>query len=114
MQIELFDSATLGHLQAAVRTDPNQLPYTMAEFKQWGSWERFPWDELRSRAEHGWLARGAALVAALLQGCARRGVRIATVRGLGYCLEKFSEASAAAAAAAAANDARIANTAADK
>jgi len=44
------------------------------------------------------------------------GVRIATVRGLGYCLEKFSEASAAAAAAAevAANDARIAATAADK
>jgi two-component system OmpR family response regulator len=41
-------------------------------------------------------------------------VRIATVRGLGYCLEKFSEASAAAAAAAAANDARIAATAADK
>ena len=42
------------------------------------------------------------------------GVRIATVRGLGYCLEKFSEASAAAAAAAAANDARIATSAADK
>src|ERR1700749_1048479 len=49
----------------------------MGEFKGGGAWNAFPWDELRRRAEAGWVARGGALVAPLLAACAARGVQLA-------------------------------------
>ena len=69
-------AGVLGPLASALRRDPVP-PYTMAEFKAWGSWNAFPWDELRTRAEEGWVARGGALVAPLLAACAARGVQFA-------------------------------------
>ena len=67
LQPRLFDRGELGPLRDALRFDTNQLPYTMGEFKQWGSWENFPWAELRDRAERGIVGRGAALVGPLLR-----------------------------------------------
>jgi 3-oxosteroid 1-dehydrogenase len=78
LQPRLFDRNELGPLRDALRFDTNQLPYTMGEFKQWGSWENFPWDELRDRAERGIVGRGAALVGPLLAYCLAHGVRFAS------------------------------------
>jgi 3-oxosteroid 1-dehydrogenase len=78
LQPRLFDRNELGVLRDALRFDTNQLPYTMGEFKAWGSWENFPWEELRERAERGIVGRGAALVGPLLAYCLSRGVRFAS------------------------------------
>jgi 3-oxosteroid 1-dehydrogenase len=78
LQPRLFDRNELGALRDALRFDTNQLPYTMGEFKKWGSWENFPWDELRDRAERGIVGRGAALVGPLFAYCLSRGVRFAS------------------------------------
>src|ERR1700722_16638850 len=78
LQPRLFDRNELGPLRDALRFDTNQLPYTMSEFKQWGSWENFPWAQLRDRAERGIVGRGAALVGPLLAYCLTRGVRFAS------------------------------------
>ncbi len=42
LQPRLFDRGELGSLRDALRFDTNQLPYTMAECKQWGSWGELP------------------------------------------------------------------------
>jgi 3-oxosteroid 1-dehydrogenase len=78
LQPRLFDRNELGPLRDALRFDTNQLPYTMGEFKQWGSWELFPWEELRDRAERGIVGRGAALVGPLFAYCLARGARFAS------------------------------------
>jgi 3-oxosteroid 1-dehydrogenase len=78
LQPRLFDRNDLGALRDALRFDTNQLPYTMGEFKKWGSWENFPWDELRDRAERGIVGRGAALVGPLFAYCLTRGARFAS------------------------------------
>lgn len=76
LQPRLFDTGRLGDLGVLLRRDPVP-PYTMGEFKAWGSWNNFPWDELRARAAAGIVARGAALVGPLFAACAERGVTIA-------------------------------------
>src|ERR1700742_199760 len=78
LQPRLFDRSELGALRDVLRFDTNQLPYTMGEFKEWGSWENFPWAELRDRAKRGIVGRGAALVGPLLACCLSQGVRFAT------------------------------------
>jgi succinate dehydrogenase/fumarate reductase flavoprotein subunit len=78
LQPRLFDSSVLGDLRPVLRFDTNQLPYTMAEFKAWGSWENFPWDELQERMARGIVGRGAAIVAPLLAYCVANNVRLAT------------------------------------
>lgn len=78
LQPRLFDTTQLGVMADLLRRDENLLPYTMAEFKQWGGWPNFPWDRLRQRAERGVVARGAALVGPLLAACVARGVVVAT------------------------------------
>jgi 3-oxosteroid 1-dehydrogenase len=78
LQPRLFDRNELGPLRDTLRFDTNQLPYTMGEFKQWGSWENFPWEELRDRAERGIVGRGAALVGPLFAYCLAQGVRFAS------------------------------------
>ena len=78
LQPRLFDRNELGELRDTLRFDTNQLPYTMGEFKQWGSWENFPWEELRDRAERGIVGRGAALVGPLFAYCLAQGVRFAS------------------------------------
>jgi 3-oxosteroid 1-dehydrogenase len=78
LQPRLFDRGELGALRDTLRFDTNQLPYTMGEFKEWGSWENFPWEELRDRAERGIVGRGAALVGPLFAFCLAHGVRFAS------------------------------------
>jgi len=78
LQPRLFDRNELGALRDTLRFDTNQLPYTMGEFKKWGSWENFPWEELRDRAERGIVGRGAALVGPLVAYCLAHGVRFAS------------------------------------
>src|SRR6202034_3702061 len=78
LQPRLFDRDELGPLRDTLRFDTNQLPYTMGEFKEWGSWENFPWEQLRARAERGIVGRGAALVGPLLAYCLTRRVRFAS------------------------------------
>jgi succinate dehydrogenase/fumarate reductase flavoprotein subunit len=53
----------------------------MREYEEWGTFTRFPWDELRRRAEAGMVARGRAFVAPLVRACADAGVTLVT--GLG-------------------------------
>jgi len=78
LQPRLFDTTVLGEMAPLLRFDTNQLPYTMAEFKAWGSWEKFPWEELRERAARGIVGRGAAIVGPLLAHDLEQGVHFAT------------------------------------
>ncbi|HVV08145.1 FAD-dependent oxidoreductase [Amycolatopsis sp.] len=92
LQPRLFDASVLGELRAALRPDALP-PYTMREFKEWGSWERFPWTELEERRERGIVARGGALIAPLLGGCRDLGVTLVTdaaVTGIARTGEGFS------------------------
>lgn len=77
LDARLYDLSALGPLAAGIRTD-RRLPFTMAEYEQWRSFTRFPWDELAARAERGLVARGRALVAPLVQACAATGVGLFT------------------------------------
>ena len=74
MQPTTYDSRQLGELKDILRRDENLLQYSMIEFKMWGSWANFPWDELRDRTAKGIVARGAALVGPILQACVEAGV----------------------------------------
>ncbi|MDZ4044784.1 MAG: FAD-dependent oxidoreductase [Rhodoglobus sp.] len=76
VQPGIYDTRRLGDVGPRVRRD-SVLPYSMIEFKQWGSWNNFPWAELRQRAEDGIVARGAAIVGPLLEGCLELGVHVA-------------------------------------
>jgi len=78
MQPGIYDTRRLGELAGLLRRDETVLPYTMREFKEWGSWNAFPWDMLRERAEQGIVARGAALVGPVLEAALAKGVHIVT------------------------------------
>lgn len=77
MQPGVYDSRRLGQHAELLRRDTTVLPYSMIEFKQWGSWNNFPWDMLRERQEQGIVARGAALVGPILEACLALGVVVA-------------------------------------
>jgi len=77
MQPTTYDSRRLGEWKDILRRDENLLQYSMIEFKQWGSWANFPWDELRERTAKGIVARGAALVGPIFQACLEAGVDFA-------------------------------------
>lgn len=74
----LFDTTVLGALSPVLRTDGN-LPYTQGELKSLGyGWVDFPRAEFEARRDRGLVARGAALVGALLHGAASTGVALFT------------------------------------
>lgn len=66
----------LGELAEHLRTD-GRHPYTMQEYKSWGAFTKFPWEELNQRMEDGYAAKGHALVSMLLAACLRLGVTFA-------------------------------------
>lgn len=76
MQPSTYDTKRLGDWKNVLRRD-SVLPYSMIEFKKWGSWANFPWDELEQRAADGIVARGAALVGPVLEACIAAGVDVA-------------------------------------
>lgn len=74
---QLLDAETLlGDLRRYVRSD-GRLPFTMQEYETWGAFTKFPWPELQERESNGMVAKGQALVAALLAACVERGVTVA-------------------------------------
>ncbi|WP_024795199.1 FAD-dependent oxidoreductase [Tomitella biformata] len=77
LQVRNYDGALLGPLRQALRPH-KQLPFSMSEFREWGPWLNFPWAELQERAAAGIVAKGNALIAALLQACRSLGVALAT------------------------------------
>lgn len=74
MQPTTYDTNLLGEWKELLRRDIHLLQYSMIEFKEWGSWANFPWDELRARTVRGIVARGAALVGPIFQACLEVGV----------------------------------------
>lgn len=77
LEADLFDASVMGDLFAALRPD-HRLPFTMAEYEEWRIFTRFPWEDLQRRADRGYVARGRALVAPLLQACVEAGVTVVT------------------------------------
>ena len=71
----------LGPLFESLRPD-HRPPFTMREYEEWRIFTRFPWEELAARAETGLVARGRALVAPLVEACARAGVTLVTGCGV--------------------------------
>jgi len=77
MQPGLYDTNALGAWRDRLRRDTHMPQYSMAEFKEWGAWANFPWDDLKRRGERGIVSRGAALVGPILQACLENGVDVA-------------------------------------
>jgi succinate dehydrogenase/fumarate reductase flavoprotein subunit len=77
MEADLFDASSMGDLFDALRPD-HRPPFTMAEYEEWRIFTRFPWEELQHRASQGFVARGRALIAPLLQACVEAGVTVIT------------------------------------
>ena len=77
MQPGLYDTKLLGKWRDVLRRDIHVPQYSMIEFKRWGAWANFPWEELRERSVQGIVARGAALVGPILQACLDGGVDVA-------------------------------------
>ena len=72
-----YDTNLLGELREALRPD-TRLPFTMQEYEQWVAFTRFPWEELRKRADAGLVARGSGVVAPLLNSARKLGVTFVT------------------------------------
>ena len=72
-----YDTNLLGELRKAMRPD-SRLPFTMQEYEQWVAFTRFPWEELRRRADAGIVARGGGVVAPLLNSARKLGVTFVT------------------------------------
>jgi len=87
MQPHIYDTRRLGPLKDILRRDVNLLQYSMIEFKKWGSWANFPWNELRDRTAKGIVARGAALVGPIFEACLEAGVDFAVEAPVGDLTE---------------------------
>ena len=74
---KFYDTNKLGEMKKALRPD-KRLPFTMQEYEQWVAFTRFPWEELQKRAEAGFVARGGAVVAPLINTCRKLGVTLVT------------------------------------
>jgi len=75
---EPIDVTKLSPLAARMLVPPGYLPMSFAEWESWRYPGRFDWDLLRERARTGVAAGGLALVAGLLDGVAKAGVRVLT------------------------------------
>ena len=70
--------AGLTPLTADILRPPGYLPMSFAEWDRWRYPDRYDWDLLRERDRAGIRANGVALVAGLLDGVVRAGVRACT------------------------------------
>lgn len=68
----------LTPLAADILLPPGYLPISFAEWEEWRYPERYDWQLLHERDRAGIRTGGAALVAALLDGAAKAGVRVLT------------------------------------
>ncbi len=69
-----FDANGLGPYLERVRRSPVFLPFTHEEWERWRSVANFDWNVLGDRVARNVFTVGAAIVAALLQGCVNRGI----------------------------------------
>ncbi len=75
---EPIDINTLTPLTARILVPPGYLPMSFAEWESWRYPERFDWGLLRERERSGIRTGGLALVAGLLDGVVKAGVRVLT------------------------------------
>ena len=78
LDMQPIDTRTLSPLAANILLPPGYQPMSFAEWDTWRYPGRFDWDLLRERERTGVRTGGAALVAALVDGAAKAGVRILT------------------------------------
>ena len=73
-----IDTTRLTPLAARILMPPGYLPMSFAEWESWRYPDRFDWQLLRQRERDGIRTGGVALVAGLLDGVAKAGVRVLT------------------------------------
>lgn len=78
LDMKPIDLTALTPLAKAVQVPPGYLPMTHAEWEKWRYPQRFDWQSLADRQRRGIRTGGVALVAALLDGAVRAGVRVVT------------------------------------
>lgn len=78
LDMQPIDTRNLTPLAANILVPPGYLPMSFAEWDSWRYPDRFDWNLLRERERTGVRTGGAALVAALIDGAVRAGVRILT------------------------------------
>jgi succinate dehydrogenase/fumarate reductase flavoprotein subunit len=71
-----FDASGLGEQLAHVRRSPTFLPFTHEEWEAWRWPADFDWTLIGERITSDVVTTGAAIVAALMQGCLERGVTL--------------------------------------
>jgi hypothetical protein len=76
--MEPIDTRQLTALAADVLLPPGYLAMSFAEWDSWRYPDRFDWELLRERERAGIRTGGAALVAGLLDGVVKAGVRVLT------------------------------------
>jgi 3-oxosteroid 1-dehydrogenase len=78
LDMEPIDVSKLTPLAARILVPPGYLPMSFAEWESWRYPDRFDWDLLRDRERAGIRTGGVALVAGLLDGIVKAGVRVLT------------------------------------
>ncbi len=78
LDLRPLDTGTLDPLARNILLPPGYLPMSFAEWDSWRYPDQFDWDLLRERERTGIRTGGAALVAALVDGAVKAGVRILT------------------------------------
>jgi len=78
LDAEPIDISTLASLTARILVPPGYLPMSFAEWESWRYPARFDWGLLRRRERSGIRTGGLALVAGLLDGVVKAGVRVLT------------------------------------
>lgn len=76
LDAEPFDASGLGEYLDRVRRSPVFLPFTHREWERWRSLKNFDWELIGERITNNVFTVGAAIVAALLQGCLERGIAL--------------------------------------
>jgi 3-oxosteroid 1-dehydrogenase len=71
-----FDATGLGEDLDRLRRSPIFLPFTHEEWERWRTVANFDWELLGERISKNIVTVGAAIVAALLQGCVDRGIEL--------------------------------------
>ena len=76
LDTEPIDTGKLTPLAADILVPPGYLPMSFADWENWRYPDRFDWELLRERERNGIRAGGVALVAGLLDGVVKAGVRV--------------------------------------
>lgn len=71
-----YDASGLGDLLPHVRRSPTFLPFTHEEWETWRFPANFDWELIGERIGNDVVTTGAAIAAALVQGCVDRGIAL--------------------------------------